>query len=289
MNNSALRPTDYASLATTIESVMDSMGGDYSGCVAALLRALPQHFPPLMRARNPVISRLESWSQEQLRFIIQEYSGFSNAAIHMFLEARIRNHWQALSREIVRNMDEEMGVLTRGIPHLELMRHGYREELGIETEGLRYSAVTSDFIHRMTRLFCSGDNTYLAGVLLAFEGTAVEEFRIVETMLRRYKALAGGSINADSMTGLYIAGHVAPDGADQDPEMDHCEGMIDAVGASLVNRSLRPLVQGFLAVCLELSRWWEYVGFEALQETIRDHLVCERSEPSNMYLVLRQA
>lgn len=281
MTTSTLQPTDYISLNMQISTLIDqSLAGDYMMCIGSLLRTMREQFSALTQDRNPVIAHMKSWTRPALRFIIEEYSGFSNAAIHMFLEARIRNHWPTLTDEIIRNMDEEMGILTHGVPHLELMRRGYRADLGIETDGLQYSPMTRDFIDRMNNLFRSQDNLFLGGVLLAFEGTAVDEFRIVERILRHYKATAGGEITPDSLTGEYIAAHVVPGTADpeHDPEMDHYRGMVEAVGANVTDAKLQPLVKGFLSVCLELNCWWEQVAVEAYQREIRDQLrrsVCQ--------------
>ncbi|MDQ3816183.1 MAG: DUF3865 domain-containing protein [Acidobacteriota bacterium] len=284
--------TNYAALSGNIDGLIaDATAGGFSACVPSLLHIMAANFPALMRQHNPVVMNLESWTQLSLAFIIQEYSGFSNAAIHMFLEARIRNRWPALTKEIMRNMDEEMGALSQGVPHLELMRHGYRRELGIETDGLRYTAVTEDFINRMNGLFRDSDNTFLAGVLLAFEATAVDEFRIVERILRRYKELIGGEITDDSLTGQYIAGHVMPGTPtpDRDPEMDHYRGMVDAVGGNVDDGNLRPLVQGFFSVCLELNRWWEQIALEAIQKEIRDQLKRNGAAPQEPYPSFAQA
>jgi hypothetical protein len=286
MEQNMLQPTDYSSLHERIEGLLaEPLRQDYDACFTTLVGAMREQFPALTRDQNPVNVNLGTWSKEQLGYIIQEYSGFSNAAIHMFLEARIRNHWPALAAEITRNMDEEMGILTRGIPHLELMRHGYRAELGIETDGLRYSPVTDDFIDRMNGLFRTNDNANLAGVLLAFEATAVDEFRIVERMLRRYKEMVGGEIAADSLTGEYIAGHVVPGASDvdNDPEMDHCLGMMRAVGTDAPDQDLQPVVRGFLSVCLELNRWWEQLACDTIQRDIRQRLVAPAGDNTARY------
>ena len=281
-----LQSTDYQLLSREVDGLVESSIRDgYQTCVDRLLAAVPAYFPGLTQTGNPVMAQIDSWSRDDLAFIIKEYSGFSNAAIHMFLEARIRNHWPALKQEIIRNMDEEMGELTRGIPHLELMRYGYRVELGLETDGFPLSAITSGFINRMNSLFCDRDNSYLAGVLLAFEGTAAEEFRSVERILRRYKETLGEQLKPQSLTWHYIAGHVLPQGAEgqTDPEVDHGRGMIEAIGISLTGADLKPLAQGFLAVCLELSIWWERLAAETWQRRIRDNLMQVRREAPELY------
>jgi hypothetical protein len=290
MTQSKLQPTDYSTLQQHILRELEAARPDYQSCVTALLAAMRHYFPSLIETENPVIRHFGQWSAANLRFIIQEYSGFSNAAIHMFLEARIRNHWPALTKEIIRNMDEEFGVLTRNIAHLELMRHGYRAELNIETEEIQRTALTRDFIDRMTALFCSPDNAFLAGCLLAFEGTAVDEFRIVERMLREYESLRGREIPADSLTGNYIAGHVTPETPDRDadPEMDHYRGMVDAIGLYITAENMPRLVRGFFAVCLELNQWWEQLATTTFLNPLRAQLRSDDLAPTNLHQLFAQ-
>lgn len=274
MTQSILQPTDYANLFQSIRKELSVTPRDYPSCVTVLLGAMRRLFPALLQVSNPVLQHASSLRADDLAFIIQEYSGFSNAAIHMFLEARIRNHWPEVTQEIIRNMDEEMGVLTRNVPHLELMRYGYRSELGIETEELTYSLQTQDFIKRMTSLFCTSDNAFLGGCLLAFEGTAVDEFRIVEQMLRHHQKLRGREITTDSLTGTYIAGHVTPGVPDPayDPEMDHYRGMMEAIGRYVNTDNMPRVMRGFFAVCLELNQWWEQITTLAFQRSLRAEL-----------------
>jgi hypothetical protein len=285
----ALQPTDYIALSDRIEALIGEAGGlDYDACVGALVEGMRTHFVALREDRNPVGAALALWDAENLRFVIQEYAAFSNAAIHMFLEARIRNHWPALTQEIVHNMDEEMGALTRGVPHLELMRHGYLSELGVETREVEPTAATRDFIDRTSRLFRDPDNAFLAGALLAFETTAVDEFRIVDRILRGYHALSGGNIPPESLTGAYIAGHVSAERQDGgvDPEMEHYEGMVRAIGVHMRGRNLSVLARGFYAVCLELNRWWELLAQQAPQQAIRKAIHCNRPPAPDPYPAL---
>jgi hypothetical protein len=274
MIESKTQPTDYEHLLHEIRAQLAAKHASYNDCVTSLLAVMRRLFPALTVHANPVLREVGRWTADELSLIIQEYSGFSNAAIHMFLEARIRNHWPAVTAEIVRNMDEEMGVLTRNVPHLELMRYGYRGELGIETEELSYSSITTDMIQRMTSLFCTSDNAFLAGCLLAFEGTAVDEFRIVEQMLRSHQKLSGQEITNDSLTGVYIAGHVTPGVVDPatDPEMDHYRGMMDAIGGYVDHENMPRVVRGFFAICLELNQWWEQITAHALVAKLRSEL-----------------
>jgi hypothetical protein len=279
--------TNYSALAEGIDGLVEEASCcNYENCVTLLARRMRECFPALTEDRNPVCIGLASWDAAVLRFVIREYSAFTNAAIHMFLDARIRNHWPSLTAEIVHNMDEEMGALTGGVPHLELMHHGYRMELGIETDDVAPSSVTREFIDRMNRLFRDRDNTFLAGALLAFETTAVDEFRVVDRLLRQYRTLQGGEIQDGSLTGKYIAGHVVTGG--DDPEEAHYRGMVDAVGAHVVGKDMAILARGFYAVCFELNLWWEGLAAQAIHERVRERLMVPRQPAPDIYASLVQ-
>lgn len=261
------------------ETLRRAATSGYADCVALLTRASGDLFPALRVETNPIIAELHELSADDLGFLIQEYSGFSNAALHMFLEARVRNRWPALSVEILRNMDEEFGALTRGVPHLELMRYGYRDELDLETDGLGYGEATTGLIRRLSALFCTQNNVFLAGALLAFEATAVHEFRCVDLILRQRAARIGRVLEAGSVTAEYIAGHVSPEAGDDDPEVGHFNGMIQAIGADAPADRTEVLARSFLAVCLELSQWWDQISVEVRLRPLRHALSAGREHP----------
>jgi Domain of Unknown Function with PDB structure (DUF3865) len=284
--------TDYARVSRQLSPVIDTCRrAEFPQCVQLLLSNSTEFFPALRVATNPILAILEQLDSCDVEFVVQEYSGFSNASVHMLFEARIRNHWPSLRKEILRNLDEEMGLLINSIPHLELMRCGYRIELDIETDGLEYSPVTADFLEKMHRLFRHRDNGYLAGVLLAFEGVAVEEFRIVERLLDCRQQLLGVTLPDGSLTSRYVAGHVSVGASaqDGDPELDHFKGMIDAVGADARDVDLEPLARGFLAVAFELNRWWEELALETLHRRVRRQIAPRHSSPHELYSALASA
>jgi hypothetical protein len=117
-------------------------------------------------------------------------------------------------------------------------------------------------------------------VLLAFEATAVDEFRCVDLILHRQAALMGRIIGEGSLTAEYIGGHVTPGVCfGNDPEMSHFNGMIAAVGANVAPEDTELLARGFLAVCLELARWWEEIAAEAGLAPVRATLRRGRDRP----------
>jgi hypothetical protein len=278
-NQAATATSDHLAIANTISAFIQTHPETYSECVDALLDILQTHFPTLSQETSPVMASLDAWGADDLAFVLVEYSGWLNETIHMFLDARIRIYWESVRKEIERNVGEEMGDLTGGVPHLELMRQGYFKDLGIETDNATHSAITQEFIKRMRQVFKSKDNAFEAGALLAFETVATEEFKVVNNMLRRRKALLGSEIGKNSLTDVYIAGHVIAEGEGVHPEDLHYEGMRGSIEPHINSQNIHKFIKGFFSVCVNINMWWERLVVETFyQKVCREHLTVTDAE-----------
>jgi hypothetical protein len=279
INQAATATSDHLAIANTISAFIQDHPETYSECVDALLNILQTHFPTLTHETSPIIANLDAWEADDLAFVLIEYSGWLNETIHMFLDARIRIYWDSVRKEIERNVGEEMGDLTNGVPHLELMRQGYLKDLGIETDNTSLSAITQDFIKNMRQVFKFKDNAFAAGALLAFESVATEEFKVVNTLLRKRKALLGSEIGKDSLTEIYIAGHVIPEGEGVHPEDLHYMGMRHAIEPHINAQNIHKFIKGFFSICLNINIWWERLLVETFyQKVCRDYLTVGDAE-----------
>jgi hypothetical protein len=280
--------TDYLEVSKKISALTKDHPKTYSQCVDALLDTLATIFPPLNYDTNPVVTNLDNWGADDLAFVIKEYSVWSNETIHMFLDARIRMYWDGMRKEIDRNVGEEMGALTNNVPHLELMRQAYSKELGIETDNVPYSAITQDFVTRMRQLFKHKDNAFLAGALLAFEATATDEFRIVNSFLRRRKKLLGGDITRGSVTYFYVSEHVAPEDIGSNPEDSHYEGLQNSIEPYINSDNIHRFINGFLSVCLTMNTWWERLVVETYYQRIcQESLAVHDPEIIDVSLIIK--
>ncbi|MFL5346954.1 MAG: DUF3865 domain-containing protein [Hyalangium sp.] len=252
----------YTKVDSEIQALLQMPNKQYATLAPKLEALISDTYGALRTDTNPVITNLPHWDIDDLKFLVKEYSGFSNESIHMFYDATIRLRWDGVKAEVDRNVAEEMGALTDGIPHLELMRRGYREDLGVETDGVEYSACTRGFLDRMRSCFRNANNAFVCGALLAFEATATFEFKGVEKILKTLKARQGGEIAKNSLTGIYIQGHVADAAPGGNPEDDHYAGMRNAIGKYVTAENASDLVRGFVSVCTALNAWWEQLAIE---------------------------
>lgn len=232
-------------------------------CVDSLISTIPSSFPTLVCSANPVGLALPGWSEPQVRLAIEQYACFAQAAVHMLFETRVRTQWPHLKAELDRNIAEELGAECGGTPHLELMRRGFRTELGIDIGEVRPLPTTQSFIDDVATLFTHHEAAFRAGALLGFEATAVEEFRLVRRLILAYADAHEVVIDLDTSTGQYIAGHVALDPSRGfDPEQDHCLGVATSIGRDATDEHAVAVAQGFAAVCIELERWWLLLATE---------------------------
>lgn len=271
-----INESQYTKVDSEVQALLEQPNKQYATLVQKLEALISDVYGSLKTDTNPVIINLPNWDAEDLKFLVQEYSGFSNESIHMFHDATIRLQWDGVKVEVARNVAEEMGALTNGIPHLELMRRGYREDLGVETDGVDYSACTRGFLQRMRGFFRNNNNAFVCGALLAFEATATYEFKGVEKILKTLKARQGGHIEKDSLTGIYIQGHVADTAPGGNPEDDHYAGMRTAIGKYITPENASDLIRGFVAVCTALNSWWEQLAVEVYVHRMNRRLQSEQ-------------
>jgi len=230
---------------------------DYEKCMEYLRNIKDVHCLNLIPEGNPVVKNLGSFSKDQIGFTILEYAQFSNESIHMLLDAMLRNHdWESLRDELQENIDEEKGSETKLIPHLEMMRRGYMMDLGLDTDNHKVSLITRNFLNKMREIFKHNDNAFSAGALLAFEGTAIKEFHILEKIVNAYCLLDERVLDPKSLTNLYIKGH-------KEFEIGHEEHLKQAIAPYINEDNIGKMVKGYLKVCCVMSNWWEQLAIES--------------------------
>ncbi|MGV3598108.1 MAG: DUF3865 domain-containing protein [Bacteroidota bacterium] len=246
-------------LLAEIEKITTSQFNGFDDGLHAAKSLAKNNCKALYPETNPVVELLNGFDALQTEFVIKEYSAFSYAAIHMLLDAALRNHdWKLLQNEIIRNINEEKGEETKDIPHLEMMRQGYKNDLGIETDNYTPTGITISFLDKMKRIFKEIDNAFVAGALMAFEGSAIHEFVILDKIVTAYRHKKNlPAITKRDLTQLYIDGH-------KDFEIGHEQGLIDAVKPFITAKNAGNMVKGYIAVCAALSTWWEQLASEAI-------------------------
>lgn len=221
---------------------------DYCAFVAQLEHYVV-HNLDLQHKQNPIVRRLGTLPAKNILWAIKEYSQFSNEAIHMLLDARVRVHeWKRLAEEIDRNIEEEKGKETLGVPHLEIMRKGYRLSFDFDVNNYEASDVTKSFLHSMRKIFKTKDNAFQAGALLAFESVSIPEFYVLDSLVEKCETHLH-TPRRNEYTADYIKGH-------KHFEIGHKEGLLQAIDGYIQADQAADFAAGYLAVCVTMSSWW---------------------------------
>ena len=161
--------------------------------------------------------------------------------------------------------------MTRYVPHLEMMRRGYLIDLGLDSDNYVPSPITQNFIDRMNQIFKHNDNAFSAGALLAFEGTAIKEFHILDEIIKRFCELDKRKLKEKSLTSLYIIGH-------KEFEIGHEEHLKIAIKSYINEENISKMVKGYINVCLAMNIWWEQLALESYHSFAQSILTLKASE-----------
>ena len=260
-------------LNSVIYSFLEHHPNDFDKCVDEL-RKLKHDFSYLVPDYNPIAAELSILTKAQIRFIVKEHSVFAKEAIHFLTDSLICCHnWPNLAQEIQDNINEEKGSETKGVPHIEMLRLGYKMDLGINTDRIKSSKTTQKFIAKMRHIFRHTENAYVAGALIALEGTAIPEFTIVDTIAKAYAGRIGKNevLMGKTLTNLYIDGHKLF-------EIDHEAHLISAIKPYITGDNIVNMIKGYFAVCLTMQLWWQELHVESYRRRIEAKLVSELSE-----------
>ena len=100
------------------------------------------------------------------------------------------------------------------------------------------------------------NNAYVAGALLAFEGTAISEFYILDEIVQEYMTKSG-KILLKGDTKNYIDGH-------KFFEIGHEDGLKNEIKPYINETNVKEFSKGYLAVLLAMSNWWEQLANDVM-------------------------
>lgn len=234
----------------------------YDECIKSLKNFCSSKFLELEKHENTISSNSDKLSKSALKFVIEQYSVFSRESIHMLVDAMLRNYdWPELFKELQENINEERGKFTNDVPHLEIMRRGYKQDLNIDTDNVSHCCATSAFIKKMKNIFNNNDNAYSAGALLAFEGHAIAEFWNIDDIINSYNGK--DKLDNNTLTKIYILGH-------KDFEIGHEEHLKQAISHYITKNNIRNLCLGYMMVSLTMNTWWQQLYIECQRIDIEE-------------------
>lgn len=177
-------------------AILSAMNRPFDTFVDDLVTAMGRDFVAVDPERNPVAAKLETGTKSWIGHVIDQYTLFPRAIVSMLYAARDgarNNGWRDLDVELTRNMGEELGTETKGVPHAEMLVRGVESALGRKSvRATKPNPSTARFLDAMARTFGSDEDVVrLAGATYALEASAVPELRIVWRVVNRYIELDG--------------------------------------------------------------------------------------------------
>ncbi len=178
----------------------------------------------ISKKKNPVSIHLDTATPEQLIYVLGQYSLFPKNIVSFLRTSQSimgQYEWKHVQEELERNIGEEEGSQTEGIPHYDMLVKGISEELGadlgyapitdleMELRSLRPSLSMATFIQRVPEIVGIADPAYALGATYALESSAVPELVIVRNTLEQaINQLTGFPMARDGYLGKFFGAHL---------------------------------------------------------------------------------
>jgi hypothetical protein len=229
----------------------------------ALKRSMFNDHTAVNQIKNPVATLLPDLSITQLQYIVGQYSTFPRCIVE-FLEAARgaarKEGWESVGQELTRNMGEELGTETSGVPHYEMLIRGVSDATDpsayAQLKNLPASQSTGAFLARVETAVRSADSTYALGAVYALESSAVPELIIVRDILTLYLKKVGGC-GIEGTLKLFFDKHLG------DWEPGHENGLFVTVPTYMTKGSVAAFAEGFGEVLSAMDVWWSELAKEA--------------------------
>ncbi len=214
--------------------------------------------------KNPIVDNLNNLTQEQIAYIIAQYSIFPKNIVRFLTNARDgakKSKWNEVAVELTRNLGEECGTETNGTPHYELLVSGIKNGIKSDIKNTKLFIATKEFITRMNKLTKNKDVCYSLGSIYACECSAVPELRIVLKIVNRlFKEINGKEIEDGTVLKKFFDKHL------NTWEPGHEEGLrINVLKYIGSNRDLKKFEKGFREVMITMDKWWNRLYKEAIE------------------------
>ena len=221
---------------------------------------------PFLTPNNPVIMNLKSGKlkPDTGKEVLKQYYYLVVMIVEFLTIAMVRTPFDEVYKELRRNLGEELGSRTEGLPHQWIFEHLVRLEMRIDIRA-PWSKTTSNFINKLLLRFHTDSPIFVVGMIYALESTACPELvRVAEiinlvaaepivdiTKLHdsAYVAKLDEPDRRGNLTN-FLAMHVV------DFEVGHQKGLQKALKPH-VREDWDEFFHGFVYILDEMAVWWE--------------------------------
>lgn len=147
---------------------------------------------PCLTEHNPVLVSSERgfMDRDGVAWAIGQYYFLVLAIVELLTIAMDRlADWDKMPSELLRNIGEENGSRTNGIPHRDILKRCLKR-LGLKRLGKHIAPVTSTFLNCFKSALLTKSQPFVAGMIYALESSANPELEILAKILNAFGRLA---------------------------------------------------------------------------------------------------
>lgn len=233
----------------------------YTQKIDELNRAMVFEYSAVRKAGNPAMTLK---NPNHLAYVLSQYSLFPKYIASFLKQARDKAKeagWDSVSGELTRNLGEELGTETDGVPHYKMLVRGFRDELGADISGILSAPATYRFLNEMRSYIRDHSLERAIGSIYACESSAVPELEIVMDLVNSLSMQTRGSeLSETGMLRNFFNMHL------NIWEPGHEKGLRTASGVYVVqSEQLECFEQGFRKVMESMDAWWNSMTIKALE------------------------
>lgn len=228
---------------------------EFDDLVGKLNKAMTGKHVAVNKDRNPVYTGRKGMGEDQLIYVLGQYSKFPENIPYFLFAARDsarRAGWATVDTELTRNIGEELGTETEGATHYRMFVSGFDETLHLDISGIAAKSATNSFISSMMKSMKNSDTAYVAGAAYATESSAVPELGILVELTKDLAELRTGSRELSPRFQRFFDNHT------DIWEVGHENKLRDACRDYITNQSQRAKFKGgFESVMKTMDYWWK--------------------------------
>ena len=253
------------------------MSFEMSRLFRRLNRSLGCCHPSMSDERNPVLVIIDGQEIEigKIRDILAEYSLLPGRIVEFLSTGMSRvRMWPDVTRELERNIGEELGSRTNARSHYDILRDALLNELQLDVSDMTPSCGSARLLRSLRDGLTVEPPAFVGGVLYGLEASAIPELTIVAQAINAYARLRDFQTDPIDLVRLttpteennhrdykelslnsFFAAHL------KDFEVGHRDGLAKAFGECItLSHDVSNFEAGFEHALEAMDEWWEFLA-----------------------------
>jgi hypothetical protein len=199
-------------------------------------------------------------TQKGMVYILQQYAPLAREIVSILTILRHRasymDKWSEVTREMERNIAEELGSDSNGVSHYDILKDSLRRDLSVDIGSeVNDNLSTIRFLDWLKNVVKNCNSHFSLGVVYALELTATPELKVVLELATRLSEKPGCKISTDFSD--FFERHI------ELWEPGHAAGLRLAVKKVIQNESeWSQFSEGFELTLERMSKWWQGMANE---------------------------